>query len=997
MFSSGGHRCASARLPRFVLVAMILLSAGIARAQHRYVLSDFEDVGTWYVIGSVGTPPDAWFAGSLFFGSSQLEKRNGDYVGELRYRFADQAPTRRITYERERAIRVSAFVREIAFDANAKGVELDLQFDLLDAANRLFRTRPVRLDGDGWKSHSVKIDATTINDFEAMRMPVRLARLSLTSPRDGAAENGAVFLDDITLVGQVTTERILSAFPVADRISYRPDEPLQLKYRLRLADGSERDVSVQTTVSDRRGNVVQRASATGRIPKFAPAEIAVAIPALPLGAYQAKTEVVAGDLRLTYDDWIGVMVPNGPNYNKGGMAFGIADQTVWNADAENALHRNWIAELGIDLARLSVSGGRTEPVRGRLAVDPIRRWAAQLDEIGVDVMMLYTDSVPEFTKPSPANRGGPTDHAAFAEHAKRLGAELASIPNLKYLEFWNEPDLFYFGGTIDEFVAMMQTFYPAFKSAAPNIDVTSGSITVNHPQTKPDFAPRMFQQGAPYYDVAVYHSHGPVENYERAHTSVMSWLKVLDKPKRFGNTESGDRDGYQVAGAWRHADTVVRKLTYAKAIGSEFHIWFTLQDFWDMHPKADDSMGLVTCDNRAKPSFVAFNQVVKQLANTEPLTPLALHPKLVTYSFARPTTQQHVHVCWPRKPGESVVFAVESPGPVQRVDMFGAVTEITPQDGIAYVSVAGDPVYVITPHQNVRPVPLDFIEPNAEVYLVAGEKGEVEITLRNPWNAAARFEVELERDGVSRGTVSEAVEPRTNKVVSLAVTVPPETPVGSLLHRLKVTVTGGAKRSLEMPVTINVAYPIRSNASEAVPVPIRVDDESSIREIAFDPSVPHWKGAADLSVSARFSHDDSNLYLSFDVIDDVHRQTEREASIWRGDSVQFGIHAGEGRHTVLAAALTSEGPVLWRHQAPAGKSAGRLDAPVTIDRRGTTTEYRITLPLAELGIEPRLGSGVRLSFLVNEDDGLGRVRYMRWFDGIGLTRQIDAYGFGVFR
>lgn len=38
---------------------------------------------------------------------------------------------------------------------------------------------------------------------------------------------------------------------------------------------------------------------------------------------------------------------------------------------------------------------------------------------------------------------------------------------------------------------------------------------------------------------------------------------------------------------------------------------------------------------------------------------------------------------------------------------------------------------------------------------------------------------------------------------------------------------------------------------------------------------------------------------------------------------------------------------------------------------------------------------VRFSFLVNEDDGQGRVRWMYWHDGIGKGRSLDLLGHGV--
>ena len=40
---------------------------------------------------------------------------------------------------------------------------------------------------------------------------------------------------------------------------------------------------------------------------------------------------------------------------------------------------------------------------------------------------------------------------------------------------------------------------------------------------------------------------------------------------------------------------------------------------------------------------------------------------------------------------------------------------------------------------------------------------------------------------------------------------------------------------------------------------------------------------------------------------------------------------------------------------------------------------------------------VRFSFLVNEDDGQGRVRWMNWAGGLGVSTKIDDLGYGILR
>lgn len=91
--------------------------------------------------------------------------------------------------------------------------------------------------------------------------------------------------------------------------------------------------------------------------------------------------------------------------------------------------------------------------------------------------------------------------------------------------------------------------------------------------------------------------------------------------KTICNTETGERSSYDPIGRASQAVTLVKKFVFAKSNPkTEFYMWFfTLQDYWDMDADADDSFGLVTSDNRAKPSFIACNNLIAQLANTTPV------------------------------------------------------------------------------------------------------------------------------------------------------------------------------------------------------------------------------------------------------------------------------------------------------------------------------------------------------------------------------------------
>lgn len=148
--------------------------------------------------------------------------------------------------------------------------------------------------------------------------------------------------------------------------------------------------------------------------------------------------------------------------------------------------------------------------------------------------------------------------------------------------------------------------------------------------------------------------------------------------------------------------------------------------------------------------------------------------------------------------------------------------------------------------------------------------------------------------------------------------------------------------------------------------------------------------AASTDQSARFWYtwDEENLYVSVEVLDDVHDQPAAGANIWQGDSVQFTVASGApGAATTwheLGIALTPVGPQLYRWLA-AGDAAGTVagsQVAVTRDDASQTTVYEAAVPWLRLsGIDP---SSALLSsaLIVNEADGAGRDGFLAWGGGI---------------
>lgn len=164
---------------------------------------------------------------------------------------------------------------------------------------------------------------------------------------------------------------------------------------------------------------------------------------------------------------------------------------------------------------------------------------------------------------------------------------------------------------------------------------------------------------------------------------------------------------------------------------------------------------------------------------------------------------------------------------------------------------------------------------------------------------------------------------------------------------------------------------------------------------------PTWAGPSDVGGTFGISWDDDNLYVAARITDDVQQQTTTGADIWSGDSIQIALSAGTpGEATAWhewGAALTADGPSLWRWNA-AGGTAGPVPGgrvSVTRDEGTASTTYVVAMPWSQLtGIDPA-NPLLSVSLLVNDTDGNGQRGTYEW--GRGISNSKDSGQFNAAR
>lgn len=984
---------------------------GLGAERQKKVVADFEDVGSWRMRESEGTATGTWWPGDHSLGGSDTATHRDDHAGELRFVFdPDGSGPFKVGFDRHKMSRVSGFLDGIEFEAKANGLPVSLRFDLVDATNRTFRTGPVTLHGEEWKHYRLALNAVTLPGIDQCRFPARLKRIVLEATEPCA---GSVFLDDITLTGTFTKKDQLSVQPIYDGLHTPPGEPVVLRYRVRNASPQDVDGQIKIAVRDFSGEPVHTQSEKLAVPAVASAKATFTLGQLPVGAYEVVVKVGAGQLTAEIDDTFGVFTPNNGQPNGQPMWFGVCDQSAWQSPAENKRHWQWMHLLGVDINRVGFFPDRFEPERGLIARESWARLIQGHADAGVDVLILY-NGTPPWSRSNPARRrNGPPDLLPeFEEHAEHVGAFLQQFPNVRYLEFRNEPDLHFFDGTLEEYLTMLQIFSRGFKKAWPELPFTTGGVTVQHPREKKGFSKGMYQQGAPYYDIAAYHAHGPVNNNRRHLKQVQAWLREAGLEGRpIINTETGERSLGTAEGRRRQAISLVKKVVFSKSVPEfDAYFWFTLQDFWDLDPQADDSFGLVTSDNRAKPAFVAYNALINRLANTTPESEAPVAEGLELYAF-RKNDGRYVYAGWPSESRSSGTLWVKTRQTVEVSDMFGAVRDEVPLGSVVPISFGAEPLYLSGRQAGEKMAacpPEDvFLKAPSEIQVISGQAAALAVTFRNPLETAVKGLLRL-RDTAGKEMARQSFDVGPKQTFPWTATIPAEASNldNSSTYQLDLNFPGQELPEFSFPIQVIGTYPIQRVARlgenpSTWPVldgpAITLDRPEQVFELTYDPSIPAWQGPGDLSATARLVHDGQGVRVRVEVTDNRSGPVQPFDKLWRGDDVQVALGTAHDRlFPVLDLGRSTEGPAVWCSQNANASQLGRWDVPVRVTQEGKVTIYDAYLPFKKLGLAASdKPQPVRWTFLVNENDGQGRVRWIQWKDGIGKNRALEVLGHGV--
>lgn len=562
-------------------------------------------------------------------------------------------------------------------------------------------------------------------------------------------------------------------------------------------------------------------------------------------------------------------------------------------------------------------------------------------------------------------------------------------------EVWNEPDLRSFAKfSPEEYVQLARIAREEQRKIAPDAELLSAGFCVAEQDQFQEKAMRLCRE---LFDVHCFHGHGPFESYRtiitRQFLPMRERLGIAGVMPWYAHETAISSSGW---GEKLQAETYFKKLLFSWRHGAIGYTWYNLHNNGTDPNNSEHNYGMLTYDYYPKAVFVAGNTLTGLFGgDTRYEADLSEIPYFTAYRFHR-EKQEFLFPAWHEQRGgrAELRFRTDAKN-AENVDLQGNRTPLQIQDGVVIFPVSGEPS-TLRLTGATRCDKLGDSVKSAEREMRFGETGGTAVlTVINPEKNPVNLTIEQEpMEGIAmRPLAPQRFLPGEERRVELQFHGDAAKPIAG--HPVRLRYSLGAETGLvELPV-----LPVWKLSPDFTGVPFAVLDKRSQMVELFDADPANVfrlrRDNSDLSCRLELAGDENSFRLRAEVIDDLHRQPNRGAAIFKGDSIQlFLAFPGQKQVWQLGCALTDQGkvePYIWEAGAPGGKT-GPGNFPCRVDRAGTKTVYEVTLPWNELGVSAQEAKqGFRFNFLVNESDSDVRESFLRLAPGAGERLEPDQF------
>ncbi|MDH7480923.1 MAG: glycosyl hydrolase [Armatimonadota bacterium] len=238
------------------------------------------------------------------------------------------------------------------------------------------------------------------------------------------------------------------------------------------------------------------------------------------------------------------------------------------------------------------------------------------DRLKADILVIlgYT---PEWASSGP-NKEPSYPPRNLSDWSNFVGRIVSRYKNrIKYWEVWNEPDIGFWQGTVEQYADLVKSAYVAAKRADPDCKIVlGGTAGVNLP-----FIEQIYEQGVgQYFDILAVHPYQWGDIFDdRWFNSQLRDLRQL--MQKWGD---GHKEIWLTELGWSTGDKSITEEVQARLLAQAMITAYTLTDvnvtkyFWFcVKDWGGPGYGLIRPDGSRKPAFNAYRTVISALKDAE--------------------------------------------------------------------------------------------------------------------------------------------------------------------------------------------------------------------------------------------------------------------------------------------------------------------------------------------------------------------------------------------
>jgi hypothetical protein len=724
-------------------------------------------------------------------------------------------------------------------------------------------------------------------------------------------------------------------------------------------------------------------------------EARVALPPEDLsrfGIHRVSFRLVAGGDESEWAEDLLAVYPGSAPARRGESVFPVGFAT--GAPLATPRLLELAASLGFEYHRFNAVWQNVQPRKGVWHWDSLDRHLALVESHGLRWHVKTTGSA-SWAAP---HRFDPPEIDAWREWIGALAERYGD--RIEFWEVWNEPNIGFFKGTVEEYGELQRAAFDTIKAARPGVVVTSGGYAgMNHHASKPGAFEAALRDYPRAYDWFAYHMHDTFPQFHRDLARQLAGLRrkvgAGEVPMVFTETGFDTRFGERF-----QAETLLKKMTYAAAIGARSYTWYNMMDRAgrDQPNKAGHTFGLITNPTgtadfasveeefRPKEAFVSAAAAIRQLRGRAYRETWAEDGSRFAYLFGE--YGDHLLVAWgegERTPGALWVVETDAER-VETLDLRGNATPLPLTDGRVLVAVDTPRYFRFVGGKTAPRRAGDLVVAPAQATPAADGGVFVEFEVRNPLARAVTARLTAGGDGfvAEQPEAGERIiEAGASAMMPARLRVAPG-PLGGVKTFEAAFEFAGTPWApvLKMPVTFNTIDAARG----------REVSLGDLHQVAnkrdHDPYSLHllWGGPVDLNARVAFRADAAEgvLRLALEVTDNRHHTAAVGEPILDGDAIELGWASAAGGAGRLEIAGEPGAEPRLREEARDGI---RLDRPlraVAITREGARTNYALELNLAGMGLtRADIDEGFRFNFAIHDNDGEGAKCWLSPLPGLG--------------